>query len=304
MWQTIASGKTWKGEVCNRRKDGTFYWVDATILAFSQATGEPGYLAIRFDITARKQLEEQLIYNSKLASLGEMAAGLAHQLNNPLSIITGYVDVISEEIRKNQELENKLRKPLDRIGNGIRKLSTIVAGLRIFSRSSASKYTEKTLVQRLVEDTLMLCQERYLTNQVEVTSEVPSLIFECNRADVTQILLNLLNNSFDAVKSLPDRWIKVRVTQPNDDQIQFHIVDSGYGIKSEIVGQIMQPFFTTKEAGKYAGLGLSTSLGLARKYGGNLYLDRSSKNTHFVLELPMKTGNTQIKQGSGDSKAA
>lgn len=289
MWSTIAQGKTWHGEVCNRRKDGTFYWVDTTILAFTQANGQPGYLAIRFEITARKKLEEQLIYNSKLASLGEMAAGLAHQLNNPLSIIVGYLDVIGEEVRKNPEADLKLKKAFDRIGAALKRLTIIIAGLRIFSRSSSSKFIEKTLVQRFIEDTLTLCQERFLTYQVEVrVNPVPGLIFHCNRADLTQVVLNLLNNSFEAVRDLPEKWIELTVSEQPSGNLKIAIKDSGKGIPQEHSDKIMQPFFTTKEPGKNAGLGLSTSLSLARKYGGDLYLDSNQSNTCFVFEIPLK----------------
>lgn len=286
MWAEISQGHIWHGEVCNKRKDGTLYWVDATILRIVGERGESQYLAVRFDITDRKKKEEQLIYNSRLASVGEMAAGLAHQINNPLSVISGFLDTLTSHVSKIQNPDPAIPRAIDRMNSNISRISKIVEGLRVFASDPSKSTEEMVTLQTVVDDTLRLCTERFMKHQIEVkTGEVPKVDFKINRPEFSRVLLSLLMNSFEAVQSLDKKWISLEFQIVDGNRVQISVIDSGTGIPPEIADRIMQPFFTTKGSQK-AGLGLSFAMGAVQKYGGRLTLDRQSPHTRFVIEVP------------------
>jgi signal transduction histidine kinase len=120
-----------------------------------------------------------------------------------------------------------------------------------------------------------------------VSETYPRLTIECRPTEISQILLNLLNNAFDAVFSLSEKWVELQVEEL-PDEIRIQVTDSGSGISKGIREKLMQPFFTTKEPGKGTGLGLSISNRIALKHHGKIYLDESCKNTRFVLVLPKR----------------
>lgn len=240
-------------------------------------------------ITERKQNELKLVHSAKMASLGEMAGGVAHEINNPLSILLGYTGKLSRQLSKPSfELESIL-SDLEKIKETTKRISSIVNGLSSFSRNSANDPFLETSLEKIITNTLGLCQEKLRINGVEIKiGKIPDILFECRSAQISQVLLNLLNNAFDAISPFAIKWIQVDVQSISDDRFRVIVTDSGNGIPAEIADKMMQPFFTTKEVGKGTGLGLSVSLGITQGHGGTLTLDKSCLNTRFVLELPIK----------------
>lgn len=235
------------------------------------------------------ELENQkviAVQQAKMASLGEMAGGMAHEINNPLatiSLVTHYIhDLLNEpEIERGLIKEN-----LEKISRTTERIAKIVRGLRTFSRSASKDPMQVASLQSIVRETISLCGEKMKNHGVELRLHENAEIFiPCRPTEISQVILNLLNNSFDAVEPLAEKWIDLSV-EKKGNSASIRITDSGRGIPPEVLAKLMQPFFTTKEAGKGTGLGLSIAKGIAEAHGGRLYVDTASPHTCFVLELP------------------
>ena len=133
-----------------------------------------------------------------------------------------------------------------------------------------------------------MCRSRFFYQNVELIVECdPGIVVACRPTQIAQVILNLLNNAYDAVSLLPEKWIRLTVTAVSAGAVEICITDSGHGVPTTILDKIMQPFFTTKEVGRGVGLGLSISQQIIDDHRGKLYLDASHPNTRFVVELPL-----------------
>lgn len=266
---------------------------------FYDEAGKPLRLVgVTWDITEKVEHEMRALQSSKMSSLGEMSAGLAHEINNPLAIIMGKTDAIRAAARNGAIDQMTLERHVKVIEKTALRIAKIVRGLRTFSRDGEHDPFEPVSVIELVTDTLALCRARFVNNGVDVTvAEIdPTLVLECRGVQVSQVLLNLLNNAHDAVESLQEKWVHVEVVSVGE-HVEFRVTDSGRGISRDIRDRIMQPFFTTKEIGRGTGLGLSISLGIAETHAGQLVLDEASANTRFVFALPRLRSRTEAHRG-------
>jgi len=221
------------------------------------------------------------IQSAKLATLGEMAASIAHEINNPLSIIHGSA-ILLPRFRDNEE---KFLSKIDTINKATDRISKIVNGLRKFSRSSDK--SEKTLnsLTQIVKESLILTEHKTKRNNVTidlVSSGDASVI--CNEIEIEQIVVNMINNSIDAVKELKNRWIKLEVIESWNEVI-LRISDSGEGIKPEIVDRIFDPFYTTKPVGEGTGLGLSIVRGILEDHDATISILQNQPNTCFEIRF-------------------
>jgi len=227
-------------------------------------------------------------FNSKLTSLGEMAAGVAHEINNPLTIITGQANLINNSIASGNELTaEKLRIKIEKIINAAERCRKIVDGMKLLSRNTKNDPLVIVNCRKISDQIIELSKHKFSINQIELKydfkiSEDDSVVVR--ESEVVQILLNLLNNALDALSCLDTKWVELVVTK-NSNTVIFQVLDSGNGIPKSIANKIMDPFFTTKETGKGTGLGLSISSNLAKEMGGRLFLDDKQKNTCFCLEF-------------------
>jgi C4-dicarboxylate-specific signal transduction histidine kinase len=230
----------------------------------------------------------QMIAASKLTSLGEMAGGLAHEINSPLNIIQARAPDLQETAQAKALVESSnVLKATGSILRTSERIMAVVRGLRTFARDGQADPYERTSVQTIVDDTLALCRERFAAYgiTVAVSGLQPDLTIECQRVQISQVLLNLLNNAFDAVQSQANKWIRVEVST-EADYLSVAVIDSGRGIPREIAEKAMQPFFTTKPVGKGTGLGLSISNAIAEAHHGQVWIDSRGPNTRIVLSLP------------------
>ena len=289
MWRTISSKLIWTGEICNRAKDGTIYWVSSTIVPMLSEDGKIySYVSIRHDITKRKAAEEVSAHASKLASIGEMSAGIAHEINNPISIIHGKSLQLIRKIQSGKTSEENSIQELQKISNEATRVAKIVSSLLNFARSGDQDPFVPTLVDYLFSDALTLSSERFRVNGVKLKIDCPeNLCLDCRPIQITQVLSNLLNNAFDAVLPLTEKWVELRAEQKND-RIIISVTDSGNGVPANIHDKLMQPFFTTKPVGQGTGLGLSISKGIIESHLGLFYLDPTSPNTKFIMDLPQQ----------------
>ena len=240
------------------------------------------------DITERFKIHLQMIQSNKMASLGEMASGIAHEINNPLAIIK----MVALQMQKNISQENTLLKNgIAKIDSTVDRISKIILGLRTFSRDGRNDPFELVSFDKMIEDILSFCNERLKHHEIKLIKDDlnPNLVFEGRQIEISQVLLNLLNNAIDALDTskITDKWIKI--SAKNDGEyLEIKISDNGPAIPPETQSKMFQPFFTTKEIGKGTGLGLSLSLTIVKNHLGELYLDTESPYTTFVLRLPNK----------------
>jgi two-component system, NtrC family, sensor kinase len=222
---------------------------------------------------------------AKMATLGEIAGGIAHEINNPLGTITLNAGAIKKRIEKGHIEKDDVVPYLEKIESTSFRISKIVKGLRAFSRNAEHDTITATSLQMILEDTLTLCEETLIKNHVELKCDsVPAINLMCREVEIVQTLLNLIQNSIDAMASNEDK--KIHISFRNEDKICSIVVeDNGPGIPREIVDKIMNPFFTTKDVGKGTGLGLFISCGLIESNGGKLTLEQETGSTRFVITL-------------------
>lgn len=260
-----------------------------------------GILGIYTDITDRKNLEinmektlkelketqQQMIQSEKMRSLGEMAGGIAHEINNPLTIISGYCASIRRKIDSNNFEIDNIKDTLEKIDNTVLRISKIVKSLKSISRESDELHLEDVVLCNLLEDVFSICSERLkvlgikFNIQCEISKDFQ---LACNSVSLSQVLLNLINNAIDAVEDKSEKWISIHV-ELIEDSLSIKVVDSGTGIPSDKLESIFQPFFTTKEVGKGTGLGLSLSRSLLQKQNAQLKYDSKAENTTFIIEF-------------------
>lgn len=247
--------------------------------------------SIRAEELVKKRTKEleaskmQLIESSKMASLGEMASSMAHEINNPLTIIQGKISVIGMILNDLQVHDPMLTSELDKIKSTTDRIEKIVKGLRNFSRTSAHDPFEYTSLKQIMTETLDLCAQKIKAEGISLNvQEIPAVTIRCRPSQVSQVLINLLNNSRDAILNSSEKWIDINF-ETEKNKIIIMITDSGPGISPSIAEKMMEPFFTTKEVGKGTGLGLSISKGIVASHDGKLWLDHSHPHTRFVIEL-------------------
>lgn len=241
------------------------------------------------DITEARETEMKLMQASKMASLGEMAAGLAHEINNPLAIIGGRSQSILAHLRKGEYDTAVLQKNTESIISTVGRIEKIVHGLKTFSRDGSRDLFQTKKVQSIVDDTLAFCRTRFENNLIRLSVEIENeqMELDCHPSEISQILLNLLNNAFDALQTIQEKWVQVSVID-QVDAILWKVRDAGLGIPEPLHEKVLQPFFTTKEAGKGTGLGLSIAKGLVERHHGKLFIDRWDSHTCFCISLPKK----------------
>ncbi len=230
---------------------------------------------------------QKLEYAAKMKSLGEMAGGIAHEINNPLAIIQLNAEQLSNSLKKKDVGTEVLEKNAEMIIRTTERIAKIIRGLKFFARDDSHEAFTKVSLKDLFQDTLSLCAERLKNRgvQLRVASMEEKIEFEGQPIHLSQVLINLISNAYDAVQSSEEKWIALDY-KIEGDQLVVSISDSGPGVPEDIRDKIMQPFFTTKEVGKGTGLGLSISQGIMKAHQGDLFLDVYSRHTRFVLRFP------------------
>lgn len=248
------------------------------------------YAFIRVFYSNQKILQHSF-HQAKMSTLGEMAANIAHEINNPLAIISGKTQIITNQINSGNFDLIKLNSDLNKIVQTIRRIDRIVKGIKLISRSSESDVYEFVTIERIVQETLELCNERIYFHQIELRLKNSLKIsIECRPTQIVQVLLNLVGNSIDAVETKAVKWIEIEAVQQGDSVV-ISVTDSGTGIPESVQSRLAQPFFTTKDIGRGTGLGLSISKGIVENHSGTLKYDQGCKNTRFLMVLPLQQVN-------------
>jgi len=263
-----------------------------TLYRLSRANAE-AERALREDVQARLRAQRELelsrqtaAYSAKMAALGEMSSNVAHEVNNPLAAILLRAHRLRMLVARSPlDLEGVERASAD-IETTVHRIRRIVDALRTFARDAEHDPMRPEPVARIVADTVELCSERFRHHAIglRIDPVAPDLYASCRGIQISQILLNLLGNAFDAVENQSQRWVRIQA-EGDDREVRISVTDSGPGVPPDLENRIMEPFFTTKEVGKGTGLGLSVSKGIAEVHGGALVLDRASLDTRFILTL-------------------
>lgn len=251
-------------------------------------------LKLERQLELEKLVEERsamLLSQAKFSALGEMTAGIAHEINNPLGIIANRTSHLRNHVLRDRASKEFIVRNLEQIEATSERMSKIIRSLRNFSKDNRNEPFQKNPVGKLVEETLSYCSDRFHLNAIKlILDPCPEREIECRSVQVSQVLLNLLNNSFDAVVERKEAWVRISY-EVGDQMLKIVITDSGPGISEEVRKRIMEPFFTTKEL-TGTGLGLSISRGIIDDHRGRLYYDESSSHTRFVVELPYLQSET------------
>src|ERR1700678_4020971 len=241
-----------------------------------------GRLILLDDITQRVRLEEQIVQTEKLTSLGLLAAGVAHEVNTPLAVISNYIQMLAKQI----PADDPRQQTIERIVKQTFRASEIVNNLLNFSRTGAAEFVEVNL-NSVLEETLTLVQHPFKTAQVNViknyTEQLPPVLGSITR--LQQVFLNLFMNARDAMPS--GGMLEVR-TGAHNGSVAVEVTDTGSGIPAENLHRIFDPFFTTKATGRGTGLGLSVSYGIIKEHAGKVDVRSTpGKGTSFRLEFPL-----------------
>ncbi|MEA4854887.1 MAG: ATP-binding protein [Solidesulfovibrio sp.] len=290
-------GQTAIDRARHQKQNGEIIYVSVRV-STAAFPGNEVYLVSATDITRRLETEQQLIQASKMATLGEMATSVAHELNQPLTVIQTIADLLARKTRGDASPPRELfREMAEGIGKHIARATRIISHMREFGRKSEMKVEPVDLGEVLTR-TLELFSQQLKVRNIEVTCDIvpdlPPVAAEGNRLE--QVFMNLLLNARDAIEDHAaaspgaDKRISLRVLA-DDDWVRAEIGDTGAGIAPEIQDKAFEPFFTTKAVGKGTGLGLSISYGIVKDYGGAIdIVSRPGQGARFVVRLPRHLG--------------
>jgi PAS domain S-box-containing protein len=278
LWQTIASGRVWRGEIRNRAKDGSFYWVDTTIVPFLDEHGKPyQYIAVRYDITERKRSEAALRQQEALAQLGKMAAVVAHEVRNPLAGIRGAVQVIGRRLPRDGPEAAVVTEIVSRVDT----LNDIVQDLLLFARPRPLEVAPVSMRQ-LVDDSLGLLREDPRFAGIRVETAVDDAVIVADPGQLKLVLVNLVVNAMQAMNA--QGVVRVGSHRRGDRQ-EILVSDEGPGIPPDVREHLFEPFFTTKSRG--TGLGLATAQRIVASHGGEIRLEcPPGGGTTAIVTLP------------------
>lgn len=280
-----------------RHKNGSYRIIEKYITVFERSSDSSvkSIICLGKDITAKREAEilieaqkARMMDSSKMAALGEMASNIAHEINNPLAIILGKANTVRDRLQHIKIVDEKANLALDKIEATVLRITNIIKGLKMFSRAADGDEFHNESLREIITNTLDLCTEKLKSNGVDLRiTQIPDIKIRCKATQISQVLLNLINNSYDAIEKLPTKFISLEF-KLEESMLNIFVTDSGPGIPSELVDKIMEPFFTTKEVGKGTGLGLSISSGIMQNHGGALRYLKESSNTCFHLTLPIR----------------
>jgi len=291
MWETVTAGSVWVGEVVNRRRNGEPYFSQLLISPIVDAGASiVGYFAVHRDISNQKHLEQQLIHAQKMESIGMLAAGIAHEVGNPLTSISSLVQVI-QRVTQDEFTQEKLELIKSQIG----RISRIIRDLVDFSRRSSYEI-QPTEVNKILHEAVEIVRVGKKAKQisffVELDKTIPPLALVPDQ--IEQVFINILINAVDAISALgasPGTLREGKITARSSidgDKLTVSIQDNGKGIPRETLPKIFEPFFTTKKVGEGTGLGLWVSYGIIKSFQGDIKVaSAEGQGTTFTIALPL-----------------
>jgi PAS domain S-box-containing protein len=250
------------------------------------------------DIEQRRLAEEQIAQADKLASIGQLSAGIAHEINNPLGIILGYTQLLI----RNEPADTEKYNDLKTIEKHVRSCKSIVEDLLNFARSSKPNQ-DVIRVDEAIDDVLDFIQQHAGLENIDVQknydASVPEMLLDEKK--IKQVLMNLIMNAKHAIGQKGTLRISTDLN-PSEGQVVVKIADTGYGIEKKNLARIFDPFFTTKPTGEGTGLGLSVSYGIIKNHGGDILVDSEvGQGSTFTILLPLGLPNSRLRHAKINS---
>lgn len=273
--------------------------VHKTISIISKSFGDLIYRA-----HLRSELDEQRrisLHSSKLASIGELAAGIGHEINNPLAIIKGYLDFINKKVAVDPKMYEQISGDISHIYEATGRIANIVNGLRVFARMDDESIEDICIVNE-INFSVEMVKEIYAKEGVHISCDFDDKLskysVQANRGKLQQVFMNLLSNAKDATEGVGNREIIFRCTLSRDkDLVTISVIDNGVGMDDEVLEKIFDPFFTTKEVGKGTGIGLPFVFRTVREYDGKIKVDsRLGEGTTFSITFPCTENDFQTSE--------
>lgn len=292
----LISGKKEELKELNFNEFGVDDWYMVNLKRISSP--EPGIIAVILPINdfvkAKNDLkiqEARAMYSSKLASVGELSAGIAHEINNPLTVIEGSASLINFLV--NEETINKedILKATDKIINTSQRIARITRGLRMLSKDAEIEPFTNISFFSIIEPCIDITKAKVLAHNIELTlvNQESDVALFGNEIQLGQVMMNLVSNAIDAVITTDGpRWIKIEY-MPSYEWLDIYVIDSGPGVCEEVRHRIMDPFFTTKESDQGTGLGLSISKKIVEIHQGSITLAENTEHTTFRVRFPRMT---------------
>lgn len=297
LWQTIMAGGEWRGEFHNRKKNGELYWEEALIAPIRDDRGTiTHFIAIKEDVSARKELEDQLRHAQKMDAIGQLAGGVAHDFNNILTAVIGYASIMHIKL----PTDSPLKKNAEQIMETAERGAKLTQGLLAFSRKQVShpRVIDLNEILRRIKELLLRLIDENTALALECAPQ--SLPIIADSVEIEQVLMNLATNARDALQKNGRITISTTVIILDSAFAQSHgivtpgeyalltFADNGQGMDEEVIQRIYEPFYTTKEVGKGTGLGLSIVYGIVKKHQGYIFCQSSSgSGTTFQLYFPL-----------------
>ncbi len=284
IWNIVNKGKQWSGELVVTDKDGNKMWESVSFTPIADERGQQiQILRIAEDITVRKEAEAILKNSEILTALGQLAAGIAHEIRNPLTSLKGFLQLMDEGKNYSQTYGEIMLSEFERI-------ESIVSELLLLARPQDVKY-EYSNVDTIVKNVLLLLETQANMKSIEIRKSIPSNLpqIRCVENELKQVIINIVKNAIEATPE--GGQITVSISVDYDDTLKIEIIDSGVGIPKERLDKIGQPFYTTKEKG--TGLGLMVSFKIIENHAGKMtFISEPEKGTTVTIRLPIYTEST------------
>lgn len=285
----VLLGNTAQSQLFSNSRTQVIFFLAAGI---ATVAGSVGFILMSIERLGQEIVEQtaKTQHASRLSAIGEMAGGIAHEINNPLAIIQGSLTILENHLEQIGQSDQKVTDRLSRISAAIERITRIIRALRTFTRQSEADPMVVTDLKTIMEDTLDLCSEKLRAQGVEIQVQaVPHVSIECQSVQISQVLINLLNNAFDSVIGQKIEKPFIRIDFESSPQfIKIAVVNPGPPLSEEVKARLFQPFFSTKEVGKGTGLGLSISKNIIDQHRGKLSVQESNGFVSFILELPLR----------------
>lgn len=271
-----------KSDTIYRELEARISGVDRTYLVSgTKLEDKEKAVVIGIDITELTNLKDHVSFTEKLANLGEMFAGILHDINNPLMMIEGTAKRIKKRVTDEEVIEL-----LSKIEMSSQKISKIVKGVKIYIRQDAQEPAVMENLGSIIDDALVICEHKLKENMVAVSLDpaLNKIEIPCHFTQIFQVFVNLISNSVDAISTLQEKSIEITVSEKNGKYV-IRVQDSGPGIPVDYQEKIFNAFFTTKDRGVGSGLGLSLCRKILEAHGGSLAIDNSAPHTTFIIEF-------------------
>jgi histidine kinase len=298
MWRHLKNNKTWSGEITNLASDGSEVFIHLTITPIFEEKKKIGYMGFSLDRSQQVILEKQLLHANKLVVLGTLGAGLAHELNNPLTSISLEAEYIQEKLESLGKIENirSLKAAAGSILMGVERMNRVIEHLMVYSRKEEVGDRELLSVKSIIDDSFLFLDKQLKNRGIEVRLDIdPELMIYGRKMDMESVIHNLLTNSRDAFQEANSegKCVNIQISKTEDDWMLLDYKDNAGGIPKGILDKVFDPFFTTKAEGHGTGLGLAITKKIIVEMGGIITCESRRGVSRFLIRLPLAKRNEE-----------